>query len=1383
MNTKAIKGVLFFAWRRFGLAGFFCLGFAAMLCGQSPLSEAPSFSLDAKELLQAASGVPKEENADVIILLDEEINSIDEAGRARQTTHMIYRVDTARGVDEWASVGSQYLPWHQSRPTLRARVITPDGAQHDLDPATLTDSAIRDDSQNVYSDRHIYEGPLPAVSLGCVVEIEFVIDDTAPLFQGSWSGSYIIGREQPVLRTRFTVEIPTSSSLQYKVQLAPDIKVKKSEAGGKTLYSFSYGRTESFDPLPMLPPETPRFPGIILTTANSWHDLALQYWKRTEPQIRPDEVKTLVADLKARDKTTVEKLLARVHANARYTGLELGEASLTPQPPSETLKRKYGDCKDKATLLVSMLRAIGMPAQLALLSAGSGKDIHPEVPGLTFFNHAIVYIPDQDMFIDATAEYSRLGELPDGDQDRWALIIAENTTELKRTPLFPSSSNRSVEKREFFLQDYGPARVIETTQWFGNQESYYRSSYSGGEDKDYKKNLDDYAQSTYLADSVAKYEHGDSNDYSRPFNLRLEIPNAKRGNTGLGDAVVAIRLIDMVAAQVPREFQKEEKEKDKKADDTEVSEQIDKPRTDDWYLGEILQSEWQYRVIPPAGFHVRALPETKTINLGPIMLAQEFKTEADGTVEAMFRVDLVKRRYSVSEVAEIAKGMKRLRENGVLFLNFDLTANMLLQQGKVREALAELRQLAAKHPKESVHRARLARSYLSASLGEMAREEAQEAVKLGPKSAIAYETLGWVLQHDIVGRNFAKGFDSAGAVAAYRKATELDPKEPAYATSLGESLEHNSEGERYTDTAKLDEAIKVYRELKKNEAADANSVNEHLLYALAYSRRFAELRDLVAELGDAPVTRAMKILAAAGLEGASAARQKAAEITKSEKDKSDALAGAGSLALRIRMYPEAAELLAEGAVGQSNASSMANLAQVLKRVQKHESSGRNEGDPSNLILRALSAAAYPENLLELKKLMSRALFELPGDNGNDIMKKNWHLKNTTDFPLSVFIDISLTALKTTVDGDEASGYRLSAQIPGVQTLHVYVVKEDGALKILADNMELAPLGQEVFDRIARGDLKGAKVLLDWAREDRKLAGGEDPYSGPAFARIWKKNNEADPDAMRIAALALLTSAPGATKAYIREVEAIRDKAAGESERAKANEALMQAYSNVKDWAKLEQVAAELLANTESATLFRMLADAKAEQRKWEDVSKLVQQYKNKLDDEMTITLSETQAYLKQGETAKALELLKGLVDSGKGNEMAINLYGWAAVMSGKIGQEVLDVVQQTVQQPKNQQYAILHTLGCMYAVAGLSTQARQILLEAMKLDPSPNPPESSIWLGFGLLAESYGEVEAAKKLFGKVEKPKYFEPDELSSYFIAQRRIAALSARGASPAR
>ena len=169
----------------------------------------------------------------------------------------------------------------------------------------------------------------------------------------------------------------------------------------------------------------------------------------TETRIRPEDARPMLAGIKASRSNgaklpqsptldTINRIVGKLHREVRYTGIEFGSARLIPEFPSETLRRRFGDCKDKSTLLVAALRASGIEAYLALLSAGDDQDVSAELPGLGMFNHAIVYVPGvnggKDLWIDATAEYTRVGTLPAQDSDRLALIIRPGTNALTRTP-------------------------------------------------------------------------------------------------------------------------------------------------------------------------------------------------------------------------------------------------------------------------------------------------------------------------------------------------------------------------------------------------------------------------------------------------------------------------------------------------------------------------------------------------------------------------------------------------------------------------------------------------------------------------------------------------------------------------------------------------------------------------------------------------------------------------------------------------------------------------------------------------------------------------------------------------------------------------------------
>ena len=79
------------------------------------------------------------------------------------------------------------------------------------------------------------------------------------------------------------------------------------------------------------------------------------------------------------------------------------------------------------------------------------------------------------------------------------------------------------------------------------------------------------------------------------------------------------------------------------------------------------------------------------------------------------------------------------------------------------------------------------------------------------------------------------------------------------------------------------------------------------------------------------------------------------------------------------------------------------------------------------------------------------------------------------------------------------------------------MKENGQYKLLDSSDKPNAIALEMLDRIKAGNLNGAKVLLDWIREDQHLGGGDDTLGGPVFPRFWIKGEAADAHKMTLAA--------------------------------------------------------------------------------------------------------------------------------------------------------------------------------------------------------------------------------------------------------------------------
>ena len=121
-----------------------------------------------------------------------------------------------------------------------------------------------------------------------------------------------------------------------------------------------------------------------------------------------------------------------VVSGTRYVGLEFGIHGYKPYKVTQVLARRFGDCKDKAALMIALLREVGVPAELVLVRTRRGGHLDTEPASLAIFDHAIVYVPKLDRYLDGTAEFSGLRELPAQDQGVVVLRVGPRGSVLTR---------------------------------------------------------------------------------------------------------------------------------------------------------------------------------------------------------------------------------------------------------------------------------------------------------------------------------------------------------------------------------------------------------------------------------------------------------------------------------------------------------------------------------------------------------------------------------------------------------------------------------------------------------------------------------------------------------------------------------------------------------------------------------------------------------------------------------------------------------------------------------------------------------------------------------------------------------------------------------------
>jgi tetratricopeptide (TPR) repeat protein len=323
----------------------------------------------------------------------------------------------------------------------------------------------------------------------------------------------------------------------------------------------------------------------------------------------------------------------------------------------------------------------------------------------------------------------------------------------------------------------------------------------------------------------------------------------------------------------------------------------------------------------------------------------------------------------------------------------------------------------------------------------------------------------------------------------------------------------------------------------------------------------------------------------------------------------------------------------------------------------------------------------------------------------------------------------------------------------------------------------------MLDRIKAGDLKGAKALLDWLREDLHLNGGDDPLGGATFPRFWTKGQAADARKMKLAAAAVLVGAkPTVAQGVAILEEALKNTSATDREKTNIQLALADGYALQENFAKLLEVSSELLKQVpESRQAFIYNVQALIGLGRYDEAIALADERLKLLDGDEDALWRKMYVEFSRGNVAAARGWAQKLIDQGKENAGLLNASAWFALFTGKVEEADIAMAIKSTQLAKDNPH-ILHTLACLYAEVGKTKEARDLLLRSMD-DLYLDEPNDDYWYAFGRIAEQYGEREIAIADYRKLQKPTERMEIAESSWRLAQMRLKAMDVEEVAPAK
>lgn len=1326
--------------------------------------EAAFFKADPREVIKASENISLEKEADARILYRELIYSFDQEGRLNWNFRIVYKILNANGVTYWSSISQSWDPWYQERPVLKARVCNPNGKAYLLTPEHIVESGEKEDNVNMFSERRYLRAPLPNVTIGSVVEIEYSITEKKPFFNDGVVQYMDIRNRNPIYRQKIVLETADGLPFRYKVYGQEGLTPKIKTYSGYTRYTFDFENLppeKDYEPARKV--EQPFWPCIAFATGESWNKIAVSYNEYINQALQDQDFSANISKLKAGDvKQSAVNIIKWLNKRIRYTGLELGINSIVPAQPSKTLARGFGDCKDKATVVVGMLRQMGYKANVALVNAGFGLDANRDLPGLGQFNHAIVYVNEQGgLWFDPTAEYSRDNYFPIGIQNRNALIIDPATKGLVTIPKAAAKANRVVRKKEIFLQNDGKGNAAETTVHFGSEEDYIRAQMAHIPKENLDKNIRDYIDAKFGGGNLEDFSITDSADLSKPFTINLKVKEISRAVTQLYLAQVLVNQAE-IFSYIPSVFLQD----------------LEADRQAGFVFYQPTEFEIQYSIHPPLGFVPRALPADDTLKLGTMTLERKFSVGEHNSVHISLCLNTGKDEISAAEFMDIHSAVADFMKQQQMIVDFDHKGLLLLKQGDYKGSLSYFYFLTRQDEKNPLHRIRYAFALLQAGLGQKARTVVEEAVKLSPKSTEVLSARAWILEHDILGRRYEEGYDRDGAIDSYKKALTLDKDNIDYNIKLASLLEYDKEGFRFSRGADLDQAITHFRHVYDD--LGFKKIQSNLVLALLHAEHYAELAKLAQEIEDKDARSLITIVAVSGDKGIDEGLNELKKINSVEKRKSIELE-ASTLLFRVRHYKESSVLLRDAARDSSDAMQLDSRADVYQKLKKHEDIVYIEGNPESLVKNYLHDffISGGKDFSILKKYVTDDFYNnnMDEDNPYNFPREYNLFKHgaiSSELPKDVALDLFFGLTKLTSDGNKEDGFRVVLQSADSSLNRggvFYLKNTTHGLRIVANQFFVSAIGKQVYDYYLSRQTKKAEKWLDWYYKDFAIfqTDAKEVFQGRPFQKFWNPNNRD----IKLAAACIMAEGTFAGQAEPVLINAYK-KAKTKIEKDNLDYALQLVYVNMNQYSKQIKVLARLYDTyPDSEKIFYYYTNSLISNGDYAKAEQLLSKHLADDPNEKRAHSLLLRDYAYKLDFTALEKQMKKCIDLNAIGENDYNLVAWVELFNSTLNPKALEYARTAMKLSDEKEDYIIHTMATLYAEVGRCQEAWQLINKVM-LASGNSAPSNSDWYVFGRIAEQYGEKGEAIKAYERVKPPKNRPHDSISTFILAQKRLKLL---------
>jgi tetratricopeptide (TPR) repeat protein len=499
-----------------------------------------------------ASSAPNDPYAaeSIVILHSDTLYSFAADGTGYRERTLAARIQSEAAVRSLGVVAIPYAGNSEQVQILYARVRRPDGTVVESKPDDALDMPEEvTRAAPFYSDLKQKQIPIRSLHAGDTLEWKARITRTKAEAPGNFWGQETFTEGAVVLSENIELRVPKTS---YVNVWSPTAKAIESTEGDQHIYRWTSSqlkptagkeaeaaaeakKKEIWTADRELDAEEGKLPAIAWTTFKSWEDVGAWYRALEADRIQPTpEIKAKAAELttgKTTDEEKIRALYGYVATQFRYIGISFGVGRYQPHTANEILENQYGDCKDKHTLLASLLAASGIHADAVLI--GAGIRFNQAVPSPSAFNHLITHltVAGQPVWLDTTTEVAPYRMLVSVIRDKQALIVPDAApANLGRTPAAPPFPAQITWDATGTIDKDGLSKSQIVMTLRGDDELAVRAAFHNLSPGQYTQGVQGFINGLGYAGTATNAELSRPEDTSTPFRIAFDYERDKGGD-------------------------------------------------------------------------------------------------------------------------------------------------------------------------------------------------------------------------------------------------------------------------------------------------------------------------------------------------------------------------------------------------------------------------------------------------------------------------------------------------------------------------------------------------------------------------------------------------------------------------------------------------------------------------------------------------------------------------------------------------------------------------------------------------------------------------------------------------------------------------------------